>query len=119
MDVTVHRHRNQLKTTVYPKPAHTRRYLGNSSHHPESAKRSVAHALVKRIEYVTTDEQTVRLEEEQIRADLEKNGYPHSFVRKRRERRTIKSTKPEVTKKEKGHALSPMSKVSVKQLAEY
>ena len=76
---------NQLKTAVYRKPTHTGRYLGYSSHHPESAKRSVAHALVKRIEYVTTDEQTVRLEEEQIRADLEKNGYPRSFAR-----RTIK-----------------------------
>ena len=59
--------------------------MGYSSHHPESAKRSVAHVLVKRIEYVTTNEQTVRLEEEQIRADLEKNGYPRSFAR-----RTIK-----------------------------
>ena len=59
--------------------------MGYSSHHPESAKRSVAHALVKRIEYVTTDEQTVRLEKEQIRAELEKNGYPSSFLR-----RTIK-----------------------------
>ena len=93
MDVTVHRHGNQLKTAVYRKPTHTGRYLGYSSHHPESAKRSVAHALVKRIEYVTTDEQTVRLEEEQIRADLEKNGYPHSFVRKTIKKKREKNNK--------------------------
>ena len=53
MDTKVHRTGNQLATTVYRKPTHTGRYLDYVSHHPQSSKKAVVHALAKRIDYVT------------------------------------------------------------------
>ena len=91
MDVRVHRHQKHLKTSVYRKPTHTGRYLGYSSNHPESAKRAVAYALIKRMDYITLEgEQSA--EEDRIKEDLGLNDYPESFYEETLRR--AKRTKP-------------------------
>ena len=56
MDVRVHRILGTIKTGVYRKPTHTGRYLSFSSNHPDSAKRSVVSALLRRVEYISLGE---------------------------------------------------------------
>ena len=77
MDVTVSRddQTNKLLTTVFRKPTHTGRYLHYTSHHPDSAKRSVVCSLAKRKKYITLSDQAVQAEEQQLRLDLTANGW--------------------------------------------
>ena len=93
LDTTVHHlESGELKTDTYWKPTHTGRYLDFASNHPTSAKQSVVHSLMKRIDNITFDDSMKKKEERLIKAELEANGYPASFIktttarmRKRRE----------------------------------
>ena len=82
MDVDVRRGKERLTTTVYRKPTHTGRYLSFTSNHPDSAKRSVVHALSRRTCYITEDSEAKISEQQRIKAELSLNGYPSAFIRK-------------------------------------
>ena len=88
MDVTVHRCGSNLRTSVYRKPTHTGRYLDFASHHPTSAKRSVAQALFNRLEYVTLNKKARLKEREAIKHDLAANGYPLYVQRKEKNKQS-------------------------------
>lgn len=80
MDITVQRQGRTLVTEVYRKPTHTGRYLSHASHHPPSAKMSVVNALMRRKEYITTNEEAREREDVRIRQDLAANSYPLDFI---------------------------------------
>ena len=82
MDTMIHRVDGSLKTGVYRKPTHTGRYLAYTSHHPESAKRSVVTSLFRRIDYITLGEKEKQADEQRIYDELNANGYPATFVKR-------------------------------------
>ena len=82
MDTMIHRVDGSLKTGVYRKPTHTGRYLAYTSHHPESAKRSVVTSLFRRIDHITLGEKEKQAEEQRIYDELNANGYPATFVKR-------------------------------------
>ena len=88
MDVSVHRVQNRLRTSVYRKPTHTGRYLNFESNHTNTAKRSVIHSLIDRMEYVTLEGEDAKDKEmEQIERDLQMNGFPTLFIQNTTKRR--------------------------------
>ena len=108
MDVTVSRddQTNKLLTTVFRKPTHTGRYLHYTSHHPDSAKRSVVCSLAKRKKYITLSDQAVQAEEQQLRLDLTANGYPESVISKCTSSQRAAPPKPIVVDSRNGVAAS-------------
>ena len=75
MDTTVHHLESpELKTDTCRKPTHTCRYLGFTSNHPTSAKRSVVYSLIKRIDNMRIHNSTKKKEEQLIKAELAANG---------------------------------------------
>ena len=81
MDLMLHRVDGSLKAGIYRKPTHTGRYLAYTSHHPDSAKRSVVASLFRRIDYVTLGEEEKQAEERRIYGELKANDYPASFIK--------------------------------------
>ena len=82
----------QLHFDVYRKPTHTGRYLQYTSNHPENVKKGVAMSLFNRVSYVT-ETNTKPKEEEKVKAELRKNGYPEKTIKRARnavEKRKLK-----------------------------
>ena len=82
LDAHIHRVDGSLRMSVYRKPTHTGRYLAFTSHHPESAKRSVVQSLFQRVEYITLGDEEKQKEEQRIIEELTANHYPATFIKK-------------------------------------
>ncbi|XP_077507057.1 uncharacterized protein LOC144116205 [Amblyomma americanum] len=80
LDVLVTRHDNGLRFSVYRKPTHTGRYLHFNSNHPTPQKASVITSLLKRADTICSSHEEKRTENRVV-SDLQKNGYPSSFIR--------------------------------------
>ena len=107
MDVRVHRILGTIKTGVYRKPTHTGKYLSFSSNHPDSAKRSVVSALLRRAEYISLGETEKQLEIRQVQDELSANGYPSRFIRK-----VLKKTTQNTERKEDNHKKKPSTEAT-------
>ena len=82
LDAHIQRIDGSLRMSVYRKPTHTGRYLAFTSHHPESAKRSVVQSLFRRVEYITLGDEEKQKEEQRIIEELTANHYPATFIKK-------------------------------------
>ncbi|XP_077496544.1 uncharacterized protein LOC144107422 [Amblyomma americanum] len=82
LDVLVTRHDKSLRFWVYRKPTHMGRYLHFNSNHPTPHKASVITSLLKRADTVRSSHEEKRTEKNRVVSDLQKNGYPSSFIRR-------------------------------------
>ncbi|XP_077516518.1 uncharacterized protein LOC144126303 [Amblyomma americanum] len=82
LDVLVTRHDKGLQFSVYRKPTHTGRYHHFNSIHPTPHKASVITSLLKRADTICSSHEEKRNEKNRVVSDLQKNGYPSSFIRR-------------------------------------
>jgi hypothetical protein len=80
LDVLVIRKETTLVTRVYRKPAHTDRYLNFKSNHPPHVKRGLIQSLHNRTSTICQDRQDLAKEINNLRHDLQLNGYPQGFI---------------------------------------
>ena len=89
LDVEVERNSDGgVSFGVFRKSTHTGKYLDYRSQHPYSHKLSVVRSLMDRINTHTSDTKRRELERRKVFADLQANGYPSEFIKKRRVRQT-------------------------------
>ena len=104
IDIKLRRNGERLSIEIYRKPTHTGRYLAHTSHHPSSAKESVVHALMTRIQFITDGDISKKREVEHICMELAANGYLQHFVTK-------------ATKRRKNYARKKTKNITLPQLA--
>jgi hypothetical protein len=80
LDVLVIRKGTALTTKVYRKPTHTGRYLNFNSDHPPHVKRGIIHSLNDRASTICQERQDLLVEANNLRRDLQLNGYPQGFI---------------------------------------
>ncbi|XP_077507275.1 uncharacterized protein LOC144116378 [Amblyomma americanum] len=81
LDILVTRHDKGLRFSVYRKLSHTGQYLHFNSNHPTPHKASVITSLLKRADTICSSHEEKRTEKNRVVSDLQKNGYPSSFIR--------------------------------------
>jgi hypothetical protein len=77
LDVLVTRKGTALTTKVYKKPTHTGRYLNFNSKHPQ---RGIIRSLHYRASTMCQERQVLLVEANNLRRDLQLNGYPQGFI---------------------------------------
>jgi hypothetical protein len=80
LDVLVIGKETTLVTQVYRKPTHTGRYLNFKSNHPSHVKRVLIQSLHNRASTICQDRQDLAKEINNLRHDLQLNGYPQGFI---------------------------------------
>ncbi|XP_023722356.1 uncharacterized protein LOC111872551 [Cryptotermes secundus] len=80
LDVLVIREETALVTQVYRKPTHTGQYLNFNSNHPPHVERSLIKSLTDRASTTCQDQQDLVKGINNLRHDLQLNGYPKGFI---------------------------------------
>ncbi|PNF42699.1 hypothetical protein B7P43_G14177 [Cryptotermes secundus] len=80
LDVLVIREKTALATQVYRKPTHTGQYLNFNSNHPPHVKRGLIKSLHDRASTICQDRRDLVREINNLRHDLQLNGYPKGFI---------------------------------------
>jgi hypothetical protein len=80
LDVLVIRIETTLVTQGNGKPTHTGRYLNFESNHPRHVKRGLIQILHSRAPTICQDQQDLAKEINNLRHDLQLNGYPQGFI---------------------------------------
>ncbi|XP_077524296.1 uncharacterized protein LOC144135525 [Amblyomma americanum] len=91
LDFLVTRHDRGLRFSVYRKPTHTGRYLHFNSNQPTPHKASVITSLLKRADTICSSHEEKRNEKNRVVSDLQKNGYPTSFIPRVSQKQKIKN----------------------------
>ena len=82
LDVQITRNANNtLRTTIYQKPTHTKRYLQFDSHHPRHHKLAIAKSLFYRVDTHISNVTDKRIQGREIKEVLSLNGFPKKFSR--------------------------------------
>ena len=77
LDVMWRREGDKISTDVYRKPTQTDHYLKWDLHHLVAHTLRVVRTLSHQVETHITDDDRKRVENEKIRTDLRRYGYPH------------------------------------------
>jgi hypothetical protein len=80
LEVLVIRKETTLVTQVYRKPNHTGLYLNFESNHPPHVKRGLIQSLHSRASTICQDRQDLAREINNLRHELQLNGYPKGFI---------------------------------------
>ncbi|PNF26841.1 hypothetical protein B7P43_G17376 [Cryptotermes secundus] len=80
LEVLVIREETALVTQVYRKPTHTGLYLNFNSNHPQDVKRGLIESLHDRASNICQDRRDLVKEINNLRHDLQMNGYTKGFT---------------------------------------
>ena len=80
LDINITRQNNQLKTSVYRKPAFTRVFTRYERYIDQSYKKSLIFILFSRCYSVCSDYTLFQLEVEKLREIFKKNSYPSGII---------------------------------------
>ena len=72
---------NKVQTTIYRKPMHTDRLLGQSSYNPTSHKATVIKTLMRCAQLICDSPDTLRQENYYLQCIFQKNNYHPDFVK--------------------------------------
>ena len=88
LDCMVSRDDNSLRTTVYRKPTHTDRLLGESSYNPTSHKATTIRTLTRRAQLVYNTTDSLSDENKYLNGVFSKNNYNEDFIQRNPHRPT-------------------------------
>ena len=80
LDCLVTREKNTLRTTVYKKPTHTDRLLGQTSYNPTSHKATTVPTLTRRAQTVCHSHDSLTDEAKHLNTVFIKNNYSTDFI---------------------------------------
>ncbi len=89
-----HESDGSISFSVYRKPTHTDQYLNFKSHHPLHQKLGVVRTLIDRVETLVSDDAEKKKEEQHIEKALGACGYPRWTMKKVKEQKARKGSKP-------------------------
>ena len=93
LDCLVTRDKNELRTTIYRKPTHTDRLLGQSSYNPTSHKATTIRTLTRRAQLVCDSPDSLTDEIKYLDNVFNKNNYNRAFIR----HNTYRNSEPNAT----------------------
>ena len=93
LDCLVTRDNNEPRTTIYRKPTHTDRLLGQSSYNPTSHKATTIRTLTRRAQLVCDSPDSLTDENKYLDNVFNKNNYNRDFIR----HNTYRNSEPKAT----------------------